>query len=232
MKKGPYLPVGNAQKGVWLNNFNNKLTTALATKLGVSTLEKGVLNDDTQAYTYCLAQTLASKTYEHQCVTFQQSLKNPPDGKVAIAFPVLELDGEIPKAVASGIFTRVSALVKKIKLSVNCTDDIKQALGIVGAEMEAKAAEDQSMPVLTGKMVAGYAQLKYTKAKNDGIRLESRRGAETAFSFLDKINKPVYSDKRPNLVEGQAEKREYRSWFFIGDEVIGQVSAVITVLVS
>ncbi|MEI6184284.1 MAG: hypothetical protein WCP65_02070 [Bacteroidota bacterium] len=232
MKKGPYLPAGNAQKGLWLNNFNNKLTTTLAAKLGVSIVEKGILNDDTQAYNFSLTQTLASKTYEHQCVTFQQLLKNPPNGTVAIAFPVLELDTEVAKAVPSGIFTRVSALVKKIKLSVNCTDDIKQALGIVGAEMEAKAAEDQSMPILTGKMVAGYAQLKYTKAKNDGIRLESRRGTETNFTLVEKINKPVYSDKRPNLVVGQAEKREYCAWFFIGDEVVGQVSAVITVLVS
>ena len=187
------------------------------------------MNDDTQAYSYSLAQTLASKTYEHQCVTFLQLLKNPPDGNVAIAFPVLELDTEVAKAVPSGIFTRASALVKKIKLSVNCTDDIKQALGIVGAEMEAKSATDGVMPILSAKVLEGEVQIKYTRGKNDGIRLECRRGAETEFTLVEKINKTVYLDKRPNLIVGKPEKREYRGWFFIGDDGVGVMSAVITV---
>ena len=232
MKKSPYLPAGNAQKGIWLSNFRIKLTPALATKLGVSTEELVVLTDDTEGYNYCLILTAASKTFEHQCVTFQHSLKNPPDGKIAISIPVMGPIGVAPKPVASGIFTRVSNLVKKIKLSTNCTEDVSRALGIIGAEPESKSALDSVMPILTGKMVAGSAQIKYIKGTNDGVRLECKRGNETEFSFLDKINKPIYADKRPNLITGKPETREYRAWFFVGDEVVGQVSAVISLTVT
>ena len=232
MKKSYFLPSGNAQRGVWLNNFKNKLTAALITKLGLSKEETDGLNADTLIFTYCLSLIEAAKTYEHQCVTFQLAMRNGPQGADVVAVPVLSVSGVIPDAVAAGIFARVLKLVKKIKASASYTDDIGRALGIIGAEMEAKSATDEVMPILTGKTVAGDVQIKYTKGENDGIRLESKRGLETGFTLLDKINKNVYLDKRPTLVIGQPEKREYRSWFFVGDEVVGQVSAVITVTVT
>ena len=231
MKKSSFIPNGNAQRGVWLSNFNNILTPALATKLGISTEEKASQAADTLAFMYCLVLTEAAKTFEHQCVTYQVSLRNGPASTDVIDVPVLAVVGVAPPAVPPGIFTRAGKIAKKIKLSSAYTDDIGRALGIIGAEAEARSAEDDVMPILAGKVVAGNAQIKYTRGTNDGIRLESRRGTETSFTLLDKINKTSYSDTRPNLVAGQPEKREYRAWFFVGDEVIGQVSAVISVVV-
>ena len=231
MKKS-YLPNGNALRGTWLSNFNIKLSLALATKLGLTTEEKAALVADTGVFLYSLILTEAAKSFEHQCVTFELSMRNGPIGTDAIVIPVLGAVGVAPEPVAAGIFARVRELVRKIKLSASYTDDLGQALGIIGSEPEAKIAQDDSMPILAGKIVAGNVQIKYTRGEHDGIKLESKRGTETKFILLDKINKPTYSDKRPNLVEGQPEKREYRAWFFKGDEVVGQVSAVITVAVT
>ena len=231
MKKS-YLPNGNGQRGTWLSNFNNMLTSALATKLGLSTAEKTALIADTGAFLYSLILTEASKAFEHQCVTYQLSMRNGPIGTDVIEVPVLVVVGVAPTPVAAGIFARVRELVRKIKLSASYTEDVGQILGIIGSEPEAKSAQDNATPILAGKIVAGNVQIKYTRGEYDGIKLESRRGTETNFILLEKINKPIYVDKRPNLVEGQPEKREYRAWFFKGDEVIGQVSAVITVTVA
>ena len=204
---------------------------ALATKLDFTKDDTDSLNADTLVFLFSLVLIEASKTFEHQCVTYQLYMRNGPLGTDVVVVPVFSAVGTVPDAVAAGIFKRVAKLVKKIKLSPAYTDDIGRALGIIGSDAEAKSAQDDVMLLLTGKMVAGNVQIKYTKGDNDGIRLESRRGTETGFTLLDKINKTVYSDKRPNLVAGQAEKREYRAWFFIGDEVIGQASAVISVVV-
>ena len=231
MKKSPYLPSGNSLRGVWLSNFNNILTLALATKLGLTKDDKSSLDADTVAFMYCLILTEAAKAFEHQCVTYQVSLRNGPAGSDVIDVPVLGVIGVAPLPVAAGIFTRVGKLVQKIKLSSVYTNDLGQLLGIIGSEQEAKSLVDEVMPVLSGKMVAGNAQIKYTKGLNDGIKLECKRGVETNFTLLDKINKPTFVDKRPNLIVGQPEKREYRAWFFKGDEVVGQVSAVITITV-
>jgi len=230
MKKS-YMPNGNAQRGTWLSKFNIMLTLELAIKLGLTAAEKTALIADTGVFLYSLILTDASKAFEHQCVTFELSMRNGPVGTKVIEIPVLTVIGEAPEPVAAGIFSRVRELVRKIKLSASYTEDIGQILGIIGAEPEAKSAQDESMPILAGKMVAGNVQIKYTRGENDGIKLECRRGTETNFTLLDKINKPTYSDKRPNMLPGQAEKREYRAWFFKGDEVVGQVSAVIAVAV-
>ena len=232
MKKNYFLPNGNAQRGTWLSNFNIKLTAALATKLGLSGEEKLSVTNDTAAFMYGLILSEASKTFEHQCVTFQLLLKNGPLSSDALAIPVLGVVGLAPTAVASGIFIRISKIVKKIKSSSEYTTDIGKALGIIGSEMQAKSATDTLKPTLTGKIVAGDLQIKYIRGLNNGIRLESKRGAETEFVLLDKINKTVYLDKRPNLVAGKPETREYRAWFFVGDEVVGQVSAVISLTVT
>jgi len=229
MKKSSFIPGGNAQKGIWLSNFNNILTPALATKLGVSKDKKTALNADTQAFVYCLVLTAAAKGFEHQCVTFQLSMLSGVEGEV-VMFPIMDVVGVAPSPVASGIFTRVRAIVKIIKISPFYTTDIGKALGIIGSDIESK--QDEVMPILIGKVVAGNAQLKYTKGANDGIRIESKRGTETSFTFLDKANTSVYSDTRPNLIVGQAEKREYRSFFIKSDEIIGQVSAVISLAIN
>lgn len=231
MKKSSYIPNGNAQRGTWLSNLNNKLVPALVTLLGLSADDKTGLNADTLAFMYSLVLTESSKTFEHQCVTYQLVLRNGPQGKAVEVVPVFNILGVAPEAVAAGIFTRARKLIRKIKASPNYTDTIGQALGIIGSDAEAKSAQDEVMPILSGKMVAGFAQIKYIKGANDGIKLESRRGTETNFTLLEKINKSVYTDTRPNLIAGQPEKREYRAWFFKNDEVVGQVSAVITITV-
>ena len=232
MKKRPYLPNGNSQRGTWLSTLNSMLTPALATKLGLSTEDKAGLNADTLAFMYSLILVEVSKAFEHQCVTYQLSMRNGPQGTDVVAVPVLGVVGTAPAAVAAGIFKRVAKLVKKIKASPAYTEDIGRSLGIIGSEADAKTAQDEVMPKLSGKTTVNGVQIKYTKGANDGVRLESRRGTETEFSMLDKINKASYIDKRPNLVAGQAEKREYRACFFKGDEVLGQFSAVISVVVA
>ena len=200
MKKGFYLPNGNSQRGTWLSNLNAKLVPALVTLLGLSAADKSGLDADTQAFMYCLVLTEAAKTFEHQCVTYQLVLRNGPEAKAELV-PVFSVLGDIPDAVAGGIFKRAAKLVKKIKNSSNYTETIGRALGIIGSEAEAKLTQDEVLPILAGKMVAGNVQIKYTRGVNDGIKLESRRGTETNFTLLEKINKPSYVDKRPNLVE-------------------------------
>ena len=225
-----FLPNGNAQRGTWISNFDIKLKE-LGSKVGATKDDTDSVHADALAFVYSLLLSAASLSFEHQCATYQLSIRNSPNGTEPIDIPVLAVVGVAPAPVPSGIFTRIGLLVKRIKASKGYTDDIGRALGIIGAEMEAKNATDDVQPKLSGKMVGGFAQLKYTKGANNGIRIESRRGTESDFTLLDKINKTIYSDKRPNLIAGQPEKREYRAWFFVGDEVVGQVSAVISITV-
>ncbi len=229
MKKKYFLPVGDSQRSTWLRNFNAKLP-GYATKLGLTKLETDSVNKDTLAYDYVLDMVANSKTFEHTCATQKTSFRNSKSGTEVIPFPVYVVSTP-PDTVPYGIFTRITALVKKIKASKGYLVSIGTDLDIIGTEMAGKESLDTAQPTLTIKIAAGNPQLKYTKGDKSGIILESKRGTETEFTLTDKISVSVYNDKRPNLISGKPEKRDYRAWYTVKDEIVGIVSAVVTILV-
>jgi len=225
-----YLPNGDADRGTWMDNFDTKLL-GYATLLGITKSQTDSVTADTLAYRYGLDLIAGGKTFEHQCAAFKTALRNGPESTVVINIPVFTPPANPPAAVAPGIFSRVGKLVKLIKASAAYTETIGKDLGIIGAD-PGDGSLDNAQPVLTYSISGGFVQLKYIRGNADGIRLESKRGTETDFSLLDKINKTTYTDTRANLVAGQAEERQYRAWFIKDDEIVGQVSAVITVAVG
>jgi len=229
MKKNYYLPSGDSQRSTWLRNFNAKLP-AYAIKLGITKDELLVVSKDTLAYDYVLDMVANSKTFEHTCSTQKTSFRNCAVSNEVVPFPVYVLSTP-PDAVPYGIFTRISILVKKIKASNGYLDAIGKDLDIIGTEMAGKDSLDTAQPLLTVKVVAGVVQIKYIKAGKGGIILESKRADETEFTLVDKITISTYNDKRTNIIMGKPEEREYRAWYTVKDEIIGIVSAVVTILV-
>ena len=74
--------------------------------------------------------------------------------------------------------------------------------------------------------------MKYYKGELDGIKIESKRGAETEFSLLDKITQISFEDDRAMLVAGTPEIRQYRAWPILKDKVVGKVSDVVSITVT
>ena len=68
-----------------------------------------------------------------------------------------------------------------------------------------------TQPVLTLSFDGGLVHAKYIRGHAEGIFLYCMRGTETAFTLLAIITKTIYVDLRPNLIVGQAEKRQYRA---------------------
>jgi len=225
-----YLPNGDADRGTWMENFNTKLPN-YATLLGITKPQTDSVAADTLGFRYGLELVAGAKTFEHQCTTFKTALRDGPASTIALAIPVFVAPANPPAAVAPGIFSRVARLVKTIKANSAYTETIGKDLGIIGADPGSDVWDDEQ-PVLTAKVSGGQVQLKYVKGDADGIQLESKRGTETTFTLLDKITKTTYTDTRANLVAGQPEQRQYRAWFIVDDEIVGQVSAVITVVVG
>lgn len=120
-------------------------------------------------------------------------------------------------------------LVNRIKSAKGYTDEMGNQLKIIGSETGFDKLT--SKPTIVLNKDANGVQIKFIKDKADGIYIYGRRGNETDFSFLAVDTSSPYQDNRPNLVAGQAEKREYKACYFKDDTIIGQESdiAVITV---
>ena len=65
---------------------------------------------------------------------------------------------------------------------------------------------------------------------SSGIRLASKRAAETVFTFLAIETSSPYVDNRSNAAAGP-ETRQFRAQFLTGDDTIANFSDVLTVAV-
>lgn len=231
MLKKYFLPNTDAQRVIWLMNFDVKLL-AYATKLGLVKAETDSVHNDNLAYVYMVALSAASKTFEHNCSTSKSTIRNSKKGNIIMPFPVFTVGIDVPTPVCEGIFTRICNLIKKIKSCPGYSEAIGKDLGIIGAAPEAKIGLDTSQVILNIKIVGENVQIKYTKGDLDGIKLESKRGNETAFELVDKINIVTYIDKRTNLIPSQPEIRQYRAWGFVKNEIVGLVSDVVSITVT
>ena len=226
-----YMPHGDKEKEAWMINFDEKFPL-YATKFGYAKEVVTATHNDRLAYSYGLMMVEASKTFEHNCVTFKDDQRNGAETNLIIDIPVFTPPANPPLAVAPGIFRRAGKLVNTFKSNALYTDAIGRDLGIIGAEYLGKDNPEDTQTKLTVKQSGGKVQLKYVKGDLDGIKLESKRGTETEFSLLDKITQTAFIDNRPVLVAGVPEVRQYRAWCIIKDEIIGQVSDVVSVTVT
>lgn len=119
------------------------------------------------------------------------------------------------------------ALAKKFKLSPNYTEAKGKRLGIEGVESTTQLTE----PTLTGEAKAnGRVELDFPKSKSKGVNIYSKRGAETAFTFLARDTEAPYLDTRQLLVTGQPEQRTYRAIYVgPGDEEVGDPGNELTI---
>jgi hypothetical protein len=124
----------------------------------------------------------------------------------------------------------IRRITKLIKASKSYTAGIGDDLGIIGSVLAAKNTMILK-PVLSGMIEGNEVQIRYKKNKYDGIRLYSRRGAETEFTEIGKFAKSPVSDRRANLIAGKPEEREYYAYFLINDRDTGQKSDSLKMIV-
>ena len=124
----------------------------------------------------------------------------------------------------------IRRLAKQIKSSKSYTTGIGDDLGIIGSDIAGKYSVIMK-PSLKANMNGQEVVIKFRKEGTDGIKLYSRRGAETEFTFLAVDTASPYNDTRDKLDPTKPEQREYYAYFFETDSDIGQQSDVLKVIV-
>lgn len=135
----------------------------------------------------------------------------------------------------------VRPLVRQIKASPGYTTEIGENLDIIGEEeiIDWNTAK----PELKVKLDGGTIVLSFKKGQSDGIKLYSKQGNQTDFTFLATDTESPYVDNRPKLssvsiptpgepstaVENVPETREYEAYYMLGDEQVGQLSDTIKI---
>ena len=221
-----YLPEADEARATWLCTFATGVG-ALPAAWGILPAQVTSVENDANAFKYDLLMVEASVKFAKGCTANKDELRNGPSATAILAFPVFTPPAGAPTPVKPGIFLRIQLFVGQLKKNALCTAAIQATLGIEGEEIVIDFSTMQ--PTLTLHHEGGHVHLSYVRTHADGIYLFCMRGTETEFTLLATITKTTYNDTRPNLIVGQAEKRQYRAFFMVGDEMIGIESGVFSI---
>ena len=228
MEKTHYLPDGDNERELWLTNFQaGYAALALITAWGITAPQLLSVLNDTNAYRYSLVLLEAAKIFYRTTTVSKDLLNDGANTTIPQAFPVFTPPAGAPPAVPPGIFQRITLLVGQLKKNPLYTPTIGTNLKIIGTDIVIDMSKAQ--PVLILSLEGGLVHAKYIRGHAEGIFLYCMRGTETAFTLVAMITKTTYVDSRPNLVVGQAEKRQYRAFFMVGDVAVGIESAVFSI---
>ncbi|MCF8257814.1 MAG: hypothetical protein K9J06_09680 [Flavobacteriales bacterium] len=208
-----------------LNNFATKLP-GYATALGLTVPETDAVQADSDLLGAVVMAVGSSRTYAQGWTSFKDLARH--GGEVVLPdYPVAVNTVAMPPNVVPGIEERFRELVRRIKANAAYTVGMGEDLGIEA---------DDSMPVITApelklKMEGGDIVISFKKGAAQGVKLYSKRGSETTFTFLAVDTRSPYVDNRPNLVEGVTEKREYYAFYLVDDAQVGDQSPTVSITV-
>lgn len=202
--KNDFIPVGNGK----LNAFQENLVTKVNIHAPVLGLDPDQLN-----------ASLIKINENRTAFTIMNSKKAEASASVEDYY------NSRKKAIAE---TR--RLAKQIKSSIAYTTGIGDDIGIIGPERQQKASVEKK-PILNASVNGNVLKIKFRKEGTHGIKLYSKRGSETEFTFLAINFASPYSDKREKLDPAKPEQREYYAYYFETDGELGQRSDVLKMVV-
>ena len=119
---------------------------------------------------------------------------------------------------------------KKIKSSKQYTRAIGDDLRIIGSDSLLPVYDDLK-PVLKASFNGQNVIIKYKKNACDGIRIYSRTGSETEFTFTTIETGKSFTDPRTKAEMKKPEQREYYGVYLINYVEVGQVSDVVKIVI-
>lgn len=225
-----FLPINDALRLTWFENFYLKLITSYIALFALTTAQTDALLADLKAMRYTNQLVEAVAAFAVACTAYRRSMNK---GKVNVSsplFPVFVPPLLPPAAVQPGVYVRIRKLVKILKANANYDETIGLDLKTIGATIVVDYSAYK--PILKLGLSALGLFVKFSKKGTDSIHLYCKRGSETEFTLLATISKASYVDTRANLIAGQPETRNYQAVFVVGDKVVGLMSNVASMSIG
>lgn len=221
-----YLPVSDADRVVWLNNFSNRIGQ-YAPSLGLVTADVTSVQHDAAMYSYAVQLLDGAHQYWTAVSGIKKQLRSSPQQTTAPVLPAMPSAGTAPAAVNSGIFNRISLLVARIKQSSVYTVAMGQDLNIIPSAPTVNP--NDMIPNLTIRLDAGHPLLKWIKGDADGLQLYVDRRDTNGFVALAKVFRNIYLDTMTISANEFTATWDYKGKYLIGDDEVGQFSPVISI---
>jgi hypothetical protein len=199
-----FIPGADGNLDTWEQNFVTAFTP-LAPNLGFTPAEITAITTEITAHRTAYATSVTKQA----------------ESKAAV---------EMAHTKRKAVTKTLRALAKRINAAPACTEAMRITLKIKGAEHTVDIATLK--PSLIATSHGGAVSVKFNKPLPvDAIRVYSKRGNETDFTFMNTFTKSPFADSRPRLEANTPEVRYYRTRFLDNDVEIGLLSDVVEALV-
>jgi hypothetical protein len=227
--KSSYLPNSDSERVVWLNNFSVKIGTYAST-VGVTPAEVTAVHNDSAFYQYIVNMLDSYKQSLNNITSYKNLLKHSAGTEHLGAIPAAPTLSAAPTAVTEGVFDRISKLAQRIKASLNYTESIGNDLGIIAPISTIDLTTLK--PDLIIKLDAGRPHIKCAKGVSDGIDLYVDRKDGTGFVLIGRLLKTDFIDTANLPAATPLAEWDYKAMFFIGNDNVGLMSAVESIVVK
>ena len=227
MTNKSYIPSSDADKGLWLNNFNVKLPVH-ATILGITPAELTSVQHDNAMFQYVISIMEVYRQYLSNLTGYKNMLKHAVAQQHIGTMPVLPTLAAAPTNVPEGVFDRIGKLVMRIKSSTGYTDNIGSDLGII-APTTSTVDVDGMQPDISIKLDVGRPHLKWVKGHSDALDLYVDRNDGTGFNLLGRLLKTEYIDVTNLDATKIFDEWKYKGIYVISDTQVGLYSKVTSV---
>lgn len=221
-----YMPRSEAELVVWFVNWAAKLQVH-GTSLGATAGEKAQALVDAVNVALLVNTLTLYKTFLNEWVEFKNSMLYAPVGTALPVVPIPTAPPAMDVASLAAILKRTAALNERLRVSPQYTIAIGQDLNIIGPELPPLT---QPGNVKAIAQAAAHVRINFNKGGFSGVVIYSKRGAETAFTFLSVDTATPYFDTRDPLVAGQPENRTYRLRLYDGENPVGEYSGDVSVV--
>lgn len=199
-----YLPHGDAEFLIWLNNFRSKLAM-YANDFNIAPENVGTIEMKINDLTTSVQDVATQKEMMAKSVTYKNSVRK-------------QVESEVRKEAT------------RIKAHRNYTEAIGQELGIIGSKSSFDPATFKPKP--KADVSGGMVRIKFQKKGINGVNVYRRRKGEVEWQFRARDNNSPYEERIQLENPAVPEHWEYRLIGVIKDVEIGQPSDVVEVIVG
>jgi hypothetical protein len=221
-----YLPVSDADRVLWLNNFSTRLGQ-YRVALGFTQADVNSVIADADMFAYTVQMLEAARQYTQALSSLRRQLRSSPQQIAMPAMPALPNIGNVPAAVNSGIFNRLSILVNTIKQHSAYTPTMGTDLGIVAPVVTFNPSA--MTPDLSIRLEAGFPLLKWKKGDSDGVNIYVDRHDNLGFVLLRSTVRNTFLDTAPLAPNTYTATWDYKLRYKIGDDEVGNFSPIISI---
>lgn len=226
MSNSKFIPLGDSEKVVWLNNFTTKMGTN-ATLLGFTPAEITALQKDNAFFQYLVSTIELFRQNLLNFIGYKNMAKYAKKDQHNGALPAVPSMGTPPPAVTEGIFERASKMAGRAKLSLNYTEAIGADLGIISPSSTVDVATLQ--PELKIKIDVGKPHVRWIKGYSDALDLYADRDDGQGFILIGRFTRNEYLDITPLATGKVFDEWKYKGIYVIADTQVGLYSNVISV---